>query len=128
VDVLDVVSSLAGLVALVVGADGLVRGAAGLAERFGTPPLVVGLTVVAFGTSAPELAVTVGASLSGEADVALGNVVGSNLFNLLVVLGAGVAVSGSGIAVDPDVLRVDLPVLLAVQLIVVPMLWNGARV
>ena len=77
----------AGLVALILGADMLVRGASRLALSVGISPLVVGLTVVAFGTSAPEVAVSVGAVLDGKTDMALGNVVGSNIFNVLFILG-----------------------------------------
>ncbi|MFO7959759.1 MAG: hypothetical protein R6U94_02290, partial [Nitriliruptoraceae bacterium] len=76
-----------GGVLLVGGAELLVRGASRLALAAGISPLVVGLTVVAFGTSAPELAVMVGSTVTGQADVALGNVVGSNIFNILFILG-----------------------------------------
>ena len=78
---------IAGLVLLVAGAEVLVRGAARLAAQFGISPLVIGLTVVAFGTSAPETAVSVQASLNGSGDIAIGNVVGSNIANLGLVLG-----------------------------------------
>jgi cation:H+ antiporter len=78
---------VAGLGALVVGAESLVRGAPKLALSFGISPLVVGLTVVAFGTSSPEMAVSVYAALSGKVDLAMGNVVGSNIFNILFILG-----------------------------------------
>lgn len=78
---------LLGFALLVWGADRFVEGAAALAEKWGVPSLIIGLTVVAFGTSAPELAVSVSASLAGANEIALGNVVGSNLFNLLVVAG-----------------------------------------
>ncbi len=76
-----------GLVTLVVGAECLVRGASRLASAVGISPLIIGLTVVAFGTSAPEMAVSVASSLSGRADIAVGNVVGSNIFNVLLILG-----------------------------------------
>ena len=78
---------LVGGAALLAGAELLVKGASRLAVSVGISPLVVGLTVVAFGTSAPEVAVTVGASFSGEVDIALGNVVGSNIANVLLILG-----------------------------------------
>ncbi len=87
-DTLTVFLAVIGLVFLVAGADVLVRGASGLAAGFGLSPLVIGLTVVAYGTSAPELAVSLAASLRGQADVALGNVVGSNIFNVLFILGS----------------------------------------
>ena len=76
-----------GLVLLTVGADVLVKGAAHLAGSLGISPLVVGLTVVAFGTSAPELAVSTASAWKGQADIANGNVVGSNIFNVLFILG-----------------------------------------
>ena len=78
---------LAGLVLLIAGAEVLVRGASRLARRFGISPLVIGLTVVAFGTSAPEMAVSVRSRARRQADIALGNVVGSNIFNVLFILG-----------------------------------------
>ena len=88
----------AGVFALVVGAEALVRGASRLALAFGVPPLVVGLTVVAFGTSSPELAVSVGAALDGNPDLAIGNVVGSNIANILVILGASALIAPVAVA------------------------------
>ena len=76
-----------GLAALTLGAELMVRGAARLALTFGISPLVVGLTIVAFGTSAPEMAVSVGAALNGTGDLAIGNIVGSNIANILLILG-----------------------------------------
>ncbi len=76
-----------GFVVLVLGAEWLVRGASKLAAAAGVPSLVIGLTVVAFGTNAPELAVSVGSALAGSADIAVGKVVGSNIFNVLFILG-----------------------------------------
>ncbi|MDP4638885.1 MAG: sodium:calcium antiporter, partial [Verrucomicrobiales bacterium] len=78
---------LAGLVFLIWGAELLVRGASRIATAVGISPLVVGLTVVAFGTSSPELAVSVMSAFKGQADLAIGNVVGSNIFNILLILG-----------------------------------------
>ena len=78
---------LLGITMLLAGGALLVRGASDLAARFGISPLVIGLTVVAFGTSAPELAVSLRAAVGGRADIALGNVVGSNIFNVLLILG-----------------------------------------
>lgn len=107
---LTFVALLGGLASLVLGADVLVKGAAAIASRLGIAPVIIGLTVVAFGTSAPELAVSVGASLGGEADVALGNVVGSNISNILLILGASAIVGG--LAVDQRIVRLDIPLLL----------------
>lgn len=84
---LDVLQTVAGLVLLVFGADLLVKGASSLASRYGLSPLMIGLTVVSFGTSMPEMLVSVTAGLQGSADLAVANVLGSNMFNILVVLG-----------------------------------------
>ena len=100
-----------GLVLLVAGADALVRGASRLALSFGVSPLVVGLTVVAFGTSAPEFAVSVGAAHSGNVEIAIGNVVGSNIFNVLFILGAAAVIAP--LVVDAQLIRQEVPVMVA---------------
>ena len=84
---LQLVLLVVGFVMLVKGADWFVEGAAGIAAKFGIPQLVVGLTIVAMGTSAPEAAVSITAALKGSADITIGNVVGSNIMNILVILG-----------------------------------------
>jgi cation:H+ antiporter len=104
-----------GLVCLVGGAELLVRGAASIATRLGIPPVIIGLTVVAFGTSAPELAVSVSAGLSGQGEVAFGNVAGSNIVNILLILG-GSAVIGT-LAVSQRIIRLDIPLLIVVSLV-----------
>lgn len=109
----DLLRALGGLIVLTLGADLLVRGAAGLAARLRIPQLVVGLTVVALGTSAPEIAVSVDAAVSGRPDVALGNVVGSNIFNILVILGISAVVAP--LVVRSELVKLDLPVMLAVS-------------
>ena len=106
-----------GVAALVVGAEGLVRGAARLAARTGLSPVVIGLTVVAFGTSAPELAVSLGAAVRDEADLAVGNVVGSNIANVLLVLGLA-AVAGGGLVVAQRIVRIDVPLMVALSIAV----------
>lgn len=111
-EVLSVLAVVAGLVLLVAGAEGLVRGASRLALAAGVTPVVIGLTVVAFGTSAPELAVSVGAALTGEGEVALGNAIGSNVFNVLAVV--GVAALFGSLVVHQRVVRVDVPLLVLV--------------
>lgn len=105
---------IGGLIALVVGAELLVSGAAAIASRLGIAPVVIGLTVVAFGTSAPELAVSVGSGIAGESEVALGNVVGSNIANILLILGIS-AIFG-GLAVNERIIKVDLPLLFVVTM------------
>ena len=94
----------------------------------GYSPLVVGLTAVAFGTSAPEMAVSVGAALSGTADIAVGNVVGSNIFNLLAVLGAAGVVAAGGLGVSEAARNFDLWVMLAVAFACLPILLTGREI
>jgi cation:H+ antiporter len=101
-----------GLALLVAGAEALVRGASRLARAAGVSPLVVGLTVVALGTSSPEIAVSLGAALGGEADIAVGNVVGSNIFNILVVLGLSAVVAP--LIVAGRLVRLDVPIMIGV--------------
>lgn len=115
VSVLTFVALVLGLVCLVAGAELLVRGAASIASRLGIAPVVIGLTVVAFGTSAPELAVSVSAAIGDDADVALGNVVGSNIGNVLLILGASAIVGG--LAVDQRIIRLDIPLLVGASLV-----------
>lgn len=112
---LDVVWILAGFVILVYGADWLVEGASRLALRLGMTPLVVGLTVVAFGTSAPELAVSVTSALSGQADLAVGNVVGSNIANILLILGVSALVAP--LAVHQQLIRLDVPIMVGASVL-----------
>lgn len=104
---------IAGLVLLVVGAEGLVRGASRLAGAMGISPLIIGLTVVAFGTSAPELAVSLQSTLQGQADIAVGNVVGSNIFNVLFILGVSALIIP--LVVDQQLIRLDVPLLIGVS-------------
>lgn len=101
----------AGLGLLGLGAEALVRGAAGLALRFGIPPLVVGLTVVAFGTSAPETFVSVRAAWAGQADLSLGNVIGSNVLNVLFVLGGAALLTP--LRVTEKLVRREVPLMVA---------------
>jgi cation:H+ antiporter len=112
-----------GLVLLVLGGDWLVRGAVALAERFRVPPLVIGLTIVGFGTSAPELLVSLKAALSGRGGIAIGNVVGSNIANILLILGIA-ALIGPIVARMAD-LRRDLAWMLGSSALLVPLFWNG---
>ncbi len=114
---------VAGVVLLLVGAELLVRGASRLAVAVGLSPLVVGLTVVAFGTSSPELAVSVHGALVGQPDVALGNVIGSNVINVLVILGLTALVAP--IAVAPRLLRVDVPLMIGASVAVLLMGLDG---
>jgi cation:H+ antiporter len=114
-----------GLALLILGSRFLVSSATTIAEAFGVSDLVIGLTVVAAGTSLPELATSVMAAYRGQRDIAVGNVVGSNIFNLLAVLGASAAISSEGIAVNRELIRLDYPVMLAATLVLIPICWNG---
>ncbi|MFY2764180.1 calcium/sodium antiporter [Arenimonas sp. MALMAid1274] len=108
---------LAGLALLILGADLLVRGASRLSLSLGIAPLVVGLTVVAFGTSAPELAVSVKGALDGQTDLALGNVVGSNIFNVLFILGVSALLAP--LVVDRQLIRQEVPIMIGLSAMVV---------
>lgn len=112
-----------GLVVLTGGAEALVRGASGLALRAGLSPLVVGLTVVALGTSAPELAVSVKSAWDGNGDIAAGNIIGSNIFNVAVILGLAAIVCP--LKVHLQVLRWDMPVMLFVSVVGVVFFLTG---
>lgn len=105
-----------GLALLVVGANALVRGASGLAAAAGVPPLVVGLTVVSMGTSAPELSVSVASALQGNTELALGNVVGSNILNVLLILGLSAVITP--LAVQRQLVRLDVPLMVGVSALV----------
>lgn len=113
----------AGLAALVVGADILVRGASRLALSFGISPLVVGLTIVAFGTSAPEMAVSAGAVLNGQTGLAMGNVVGSNIFNVLFILGLSALIAP--LVVHVQLIRQEVPILIGASLLLLILSLDG---
>lgn len=114
---------IGGLVVLTLGAEILVRGASALAVAARISPLVVGLTVVAFGTSAPELVVSVQSSLRGQPDIALGNVVGSNIFNVLFILGVSALIIP--LQVSQQLVRFDVPLMIGLSLLVAVMGWDG---
>lgn len=114
---------LLSLALLAAGAEFLVRGSASLAVRAGVSPLVAGLTIVAFGTSSPELVVSVKAALAGRGDIAVGNVVGSNLFNIGVILGLTALLSP--IPVHRQILRIDAPLGIAAALLLPLLLREG---
>ena len=109
----------AGLVLLIIGADLLVKGAARLASAFGIPSLVIGLTVVAFGTSAPELAVSVKEAFAGEAELAVANVIGSNIVNVLLILGISAVILP--LMISKQLIRQDVPIMVLCSVIIVLM-------
>jgi cation:H+ antiporter len=114
---------VAGLALLVVGAEALVRGASKIAAAVGISPLVIGLTVVAFGTSAPEMAVGAQAALSGNADIALGNVIGSNIFNILVIIGLSAIIIP--LVVHQQLVRWDVPLVIGLSVLVLVLGLDG---
>ena len=107
---LDFLLLALGFLFLVKGADWFVEGSSGIADKFGIPQLVIGLTIVAMGTSAPEAAVSITASLKGTADIAVGNVVGSNILNILIILGISSVITS--IAVAKTTIRYEIPIML----------------
>lgn len=113
-----------GLAVLTVGAELMVRGSSRLAIAMGISPLVVGLTVVAFGTSAPELVVSVQSSLIGQPDVAIGNVVGSNIFNVLFILGLSAMIVP--LRVSQQLIRIDVPLMIAISILVYALALDGS--
>ena len=119
---------LMGLVLLTLGAKWLVDGSSTIARLLGMSELLIGLTIVAVGTSLPEVAASVLASWRGERDIAVGNVIGSNLFNILCVLGLSAAVSAQGVAVPVSALRFDIPVMIAVAVVCLPIFVTGQQI
>jgi len=119
---LSLITLLAGLVLLYFGAEGLVRGSSSLALRLGLSPLVVGLTVVAFGTSSPELVVSLRAALAGQGGISVGNVVGSNICNIGLILGLTALISP--MVTSSRVVRIDIPVMLGLTAVTLVFLAN----
>jgi cation:H+ antiporter len=119
---------LAGLALLVLGAHWLVEAAVAFAKYLGVSELVIGLTIVAAGTSLPEVATSVMAAIRGERDIAVGNAVGSNIFNILAVLGVSASVAPADLTVAPAMLAFDLPVMVAVAIVCLPVFYRGARI
>lgn len=119
---------LGGVILLVVGARLLVDGAVAIATDFGVSSLVIGLTVVAVGTSLPELATSLIATVRGERDLAVGNIVGSSIFNICVVLGATGLVTGGGVPVPPAAIALDIPLMTAAAIALLPVAFTGLSV
>jgi len=117
-----------GLWLLVQGSDWMVEGASAIAAAFGLSDLVIGLTIVALGTSLPELATSAMAGARGERDIAVGNAVGSNIFNILAVLGVTGIVAPGGVPVADAALSVDIPIMIAVAIACLPVFFRGYRI
>ncbi|HUE75285.1 MAG TPA: calcium/sodium antiporter, partial [Chloroflexota bacterium] len=123
--VINVGLIVVGLVLLVLGSRWLVEGAVTIAQTFGVSELIIGLTIIAAGTSLPEVATSVIASLRGERDIAVGNAIGSNLFNILTVIGLTGVVTPAGVTVPSAVLSFDVPVMIAVAVACLPIFFTG---
>ena len=121
----DISVFLVGLGLLVFGAQGLVTGASDIATDLGVCDLLVGLTIVAIGTSLPEVATTIVAAFRGQRDLAVGNAIGSNLFNLLAVIGITAVVSPTSLPIPDSALRIDIPVMIAVAVACLPIFVHG---
>jgi cation:H+ antiporter len=121
--VITIILFVVGLGLLVLGAESLVRGASRLAAVMGVSPLVIGLTIVAFGTSSPELVVSVQSSMIGQSDIALGNVVGSNIFNVLFILGISALIVP--LRVSQKLVKLDVPIMISVSVLTLVFSYSG---
>jgi cation:H+ antiporter len=119
----SVLSLVVGLVLLTGGAGLLVRGASHLAHLLRVSPLIIGLTIVAYGTSMPELVVSIDSAARNEAGIALGNVVGSNIFNILAILGISALVAP--LVVSSRLVRIDVPLMIGVSILLLVMALDG---
>ena len=124
----NIVFIIGGSCLLILGSNWLVDSAVTIAEYFGVSNLLIGLTIIALGTSLPELATSVIASLRGERDIAVGNVLGSNIFNILAVLGIAGIVAPDGINVSPAVIQFSAPVAIAVAFACLPIFYSGKKI
>ena len=112
---MNVLLLIGGLLLILLGANGLTDGAASIAKRFNIPAIVIGLTIVAFGTSTPELTVSVSSALKGSSDIAIGNIVGSNIFNILFIVGCTALVAP--IVITRNTLRKEIPLCILSSLV-----------
>ena len=120
---LQIILLFVGFVMLIKGADWFVDGSSGIATKFKIPQLVIGLTIVAMGTSAPEAAVSIAAALKGNADITIGNIVGSNILNILIILGISALITP--LAVAKSTIKVEIPFMIVVTLLLLGMGYNG---
>ncbi|GAB5896959.1 calcium/sodium antiporter [Mycolicibacterium mageritense] len=124
----DTAMMLGGIVVIIIGAEWLVTGAVGMARGFGVSDALIGLTVVAIGTSAPELVTTVVSTVRGERDVAIGNLLGSSIYNIVLILGVTCLVPAHGLPVSQSLVRVDIPIMAAAALVCIPIFISGRRI
>jgi cation:H+ antiporter len=120
--------TIVGITVVVVGAGWLVDGAVGIARGFGVSDALIGLTIVAIGTSAPELVTTIVSTVRGERDIAIGNLLGSSVYNILLILGATCLVPAQGLALPSSLVWIDIPVMVAATMVLVPVFFSGRRV
>jgi cation:H+ antiporter len=125
---LHVGMTLGGIAIIVVGAQLLVDAAVGMARAFDVSDALIGLTVVAIGTTAPELVTTVVSTLRGERDIAIGNLLGSSMYNVLLILGVTCLVPAHGLELPPALVRIDIPIMVAATLVCIPIFISGRRV
>ncbi len=121
---LQIILLVIGFLFLVKGADVFVEGAAGIADKFGIPQLVIGLTIVAMGTSAPEAAVSITAAFKGSADITIGNIIGSNIMNILVILGVTAVITA--VPVQKSTLRYEIPFVILLSVLLVVLGYDGS--
>ncbi|OBB71325.1 calcium/sodium antiporter [Mycobacterium sp. 852014-52144_SCH5372336] len=124
----NVAMTLGGIAVVVLGADWLVDGAVGMARQFGVSDALIGLTVVAIGTSAPELVTTMISTLRGDRDIAIGNLIGSSIYNILLILGLTCLVPAQGLKLPSSLVTIDLPIMVIVALACIPIFITGRRV
>ena len=120
---MELLQVVGGLVILVIGGECLVRGAVALANKMGVPTLIVGLTIVSFGTSAPEMVISIQAVLDGLPDISIGNIIGSNIANILLVLGITAVIAP--IAVDSKILKRDAPLMMFATVLFAAFMFSG---
>lgn len=126
--VVDLVLLAVGIAVVVVGSDWLVQGAVGIATMLGVSESLIGLTVIAIGTSLPELATTVSATVRNSRHLAIGNLIGSSTYNLTLVLGASLLFAPGVVGIDPELVRIDLPLMVGAVLLCVPVFFLGRRI
>ena len=124
--ILQVLLLVLGFLMLVKGADWFVDGASGIAERFGIPQLVVGLTIVAMGTSMPEAAVSINSALKGNAGITIGNIVGSNILNILIILGITAAITT--VAVQKSTIWIEIPYMIIITVLLLVLGKSGNQI
>ena len=126
--VFDVFMMVVGIVIIVVGANWLLEGAVGLATDLGLSETLIGLTIVAIGTSAPEIATMIAATIKGERAIAVGNLIGSSTLNLTLILGSGLLFGPRSVEIDPTLITFDMPIMVGVALVCIPLFVLGKKI